>query len=328
MPHIDLYQAYGLDRRQPPEALAATLTAQLNSTNPQDSLSRNRIDTARAILGDPARRARYDAALADPAAPVIGEAILAAIAGRPVPTALPTGLAGAFAETKAKVLAAVVGVLALILVISVTAVACSGDSSTSPTASDGSSQSSTQTSGDSDQVCRPARGRAVWNAEWEKEKRPDYLLKLTAQTDLPSEVAQKLSNPRLASGLKFMTQYQDKTIGVGEVNSTIGGPAVYVAQYDADGALIKLHTIRQQSDTTAMPTPFDQAEDISGGYMQVQAADGVEIPSAANGVEATQQYVVNALPDAFDRSKVWVLLRGGTTLYRGTLYANAPDSGC
>ena len=29
MPHIDLYAIYGLDRRQPPEALAAALTAQL-----------------------------------------------------------------------------------------------------------------------------------------------------------------------------------------------------------------------------------------------------------------------------------------------------------
>lgn len=327
MPDIDLYQAYGLDRRQPPEQLVAQLTGQLNTIDPRDQLTRNRIETARAILGDPARRARYDAQLADPSAPTIDEATLAAIAGRPVATAPRTGLVAAFAETRVKVLSGVVAGLALILAISVTAVACSGDGGSSPTASDGSVQSSAQTSGDSDQVCRPARGRAVWNAEWEKEKRPDYLLKLTAQTDLPSEVAQKLSNPRLASGLKFMTQYQDKTIGVGEVNSTIGGPAVYVAQYDAEGALVKLHTIRQQSDTTAMPTPFDQAEDISGGYMRVQA-DGVEIPSEANGVEATQQYVVNALPDAFDRSKVWVLLRGGTKLYRGTLYDNAPDSGC
>ncbi|MCZ4652715.1 hypothetical protein O4157_14910 [Gordonia amicalis] len=99
MPHIDLYQAYGLDRRQPPDALAAQLAAQLNSIDPRDTLSCNRIDTARVILGDPARRARYDAALGDPAAPVLDEAALATIAGRPVPTAPRTGLAGAFAET-------------------------------------------------------------------------------------------------------------------------------------------------------------------------------------------------------------------------------------
>ncbi|MBS4103071.1 MULTISPECIES: hypothetical protein [Mycobacteriales] len=329
MPHIDLYQAYGLDRRQPPDALAAQLTAQLNSIDPRDTLSCNRIDTARVILGDPARRARYDAALGDPAAPVLDEAALATIAGRPVPTAPRTGLAGAFAETKAKVLAAIVGVLALVLVISVTAVACtSSDGGSSPTASDGASQSSAQTSGDSDEVCRAVRGRAVWRAEWEKEKRPEYLLKLTAQTDLPSQVTPKLSSPSVTSSIERMVQYQDKTIGVGEIDVPIGGPPVYVAQYGPDGALIKLHTIRQQSDTTAMPTPFDQAEDISGGYMQVQASDGIDIPSASNGVETNQHYVVNAMPDAFDRPTVWVLLRGGTKLYRGTVYDNAPDSGC
>ncbi|ANI91221.1 hypothetical protein [Dietzia timorensis] len=325
MPQPTYYEVLGLDPRASSPDLAQQLTHQLTQAPPGPG--RQYIEQARAVLCDEGKRRHYDARLNDPQAPAWTPNELHELA-LTAPTPARTGLVAAFAETRVKVLSGVVAGLALILAIAVTAVACSGsDGGLSPTASDGSVQSSAQTSGDSDQVCRPARGRAVWNAEWEKEKRPDYLLKLTAQTDLPSEVAQKLSNPRLASGLKFMTQYQDKTIGVGEVNSTIGGPAVYVAQYDADGALVKLHTIRQQSDTTAMPTPFDQAEDISGGYMRVQA-DGVEIPSEANGVEATQQYVVNALPDAFDRSKVWVLLRGGTKLYRGTLYANAPDSGC
>ena len=78
--HIDLYAIYQLDRRQPPEALAAALTTALNATDPRDTLTCNRIDTARAILGDPQRRARYDAALADPNAPTLDEAALAAIA--------------------------------------------------------------------------------------------------------------------------------------------------------------------------------------------------------------------------------------------------------
>lgn len=125
--------------------MAVQLTAQLNATNPRDSLLRSRIDTARAILADPQRRARYDAQLADPAAPTIDERALSAIAGRPVPTAPRTGLAGAFAETKAKILAAVVGALALVLVVAVTAVACSGEGST-PTASDRSPTSNNKSS--------------------------------------------------------------------------------------------------------------------------------------------------------------------------------------
>ncbi len=139
MPHIDLYTIHSLDRRQPPEALAAQLTARLNSVDPRDALSRSRIDTARAILGDPARRARYDAALADPAAPTLDEQALAAIAGRPAPTAARPGLASAFAGKRVRILSTITAALAVILVVGIVAVACGGGDST-PTA--------TQQSGD------------------------------------------------------------------------------------------------------------------------------------------------------------------------------------
>ncbi|GAA1085139.1 hypothetical protein [Tsukamurella spumae] len=147
--HIDLYAIYGLDRRQPPEALAAALTAALNATDPRDQLTRNRIDTARAILGDPARRARYDAALADPNAPTIDESALAAIAGRPVPAAVPKpGLAGAFAGRQVRILSAVTAALALVLVIGVTAVACSiGDSTPTATQQSGDRPSPSASAG-------------------------------------------------------------------------------------------------------------------------------------------------------------------------------------
>ena len=160
MPHIDLYAIYQLDRRQPPEALAAQLTAQINATDPRDQLSRSRTDTARAILGDPARRARYDAALADPNAPALDEAALAAIAGRLAPAPARSGLAGAFASRQVRILSAVTAALAVILVVGITAVACSGGNDSTPTASNGSANQSTgSASGNS-----PIRIRSAFSA--------------------------------------------------------------------------------------------------------------------------------------------------------------------
>ncbi len=143
MPHIDLYRISGLDRRQPPEQLAAQLTAQFNATDPQDSLTRSRIDTARAILADPQRRAATTRN-SEIQPPTLDEASLATIAGRPVPAAPRSGLAAAFAETKARVLAGVIAALAVILAVAVTAVACSSsdDGSDSATGTPPSAQSS------------------------------------------------------------------------------------------------------------------------------------------------------------------------------------------
>lgn len=140
MPHIDLYAIYGLDRNQSPEGLAGELTAQLNTADPRDTLTRNRIDTARAILGDPARRARYDAALADPAAPILDENALATIAGRTAPGVRPINQS-TFAEPKVKILAAVASGLAVTLVVAIVAVACSGADEGTPTPSATSSSS-------------------------------------------------------------------------------------------------------------------------------------------------------------------------------------------
>lgn len=329
MPHIDLYTVYRLDRRQPSEQLAAALTGQLNSVDPRDTLMRNRIDTARAILGDPARRGRYDQALADPAAPVLDEQALAAIAGRPVPATARSGLAGAFASRQVRILSAITAALALVLVIGVTAVGCSGGSDPSPTAApNGSGQSSAASTGNSG-ACTPMRGRAIWLAEWEKDKpRPTGILKLTWQTELPSAVAQDVSTAQ-SSALVSLVQYQDKSIGVGSTKAYGNGTNRSAAQYDAQGNLVKVRTLTGAAGEDHGPARFDQAETVVGGYyLRVQAGDGVQIPAAANGIETGQEFVLAALPDAFERQTVWVLMRGGTKLYRGTVYDNAGDGGC
>lgn len=331
MPGIDLYTVYRLDRRQSPEALGTQLAAAFNATDPRDTLTRNRIDTARAILGDPARRARYDAALADPTAPTIDEPALAAIAGRPAPAAPRTGVAQAFATTRARIMAAVVGVLALLLVISVTAIACSSGGGSTPTASNGANASDSEQSSSSDgdgSTCEAVRGRLVTRTKWkDDDDRPRYVLKLDRQIDLPSEVVSEVGAPdRSANAVAQLTQYQDQTVGVGAINLLLTDAPKYVAQYNPEGDLVKLHAISTKSNTA--PSTFDKVERTSSGYMRVQAGDGIEIPAASGGTEPGQQFITTALPDAFDKDTVWVLMRGGTKLYRGTVYADAPDSGC
>ncbi|MDJ0454096.1 hypothetical protein [Gordonia amicalis] len=160
MPHIDLYAVHGLDRRQPPEELAAVLTAQLNAVDSRDTLTRNRLETARAILGDPARRARYDAALADPAAPILDENALAAIAGRTAPGVRPTNQP-TFAEIKVKILAGVASGLAVALVVAIVAVACSSPdegTSTPSAASSSSASTSSEHQRSTSSTSSPAQG--------------------------------------------------------------------------------------------------------------------------------------------------------------------------
>lgn len=145
MSDLDLYAIHGLDRRAPSPDLAAQLTAQLNTTT--DQITRQRLDVARAILGDPQRRQAYDAQLADPAAPPITEAVLADLAGRPAPVQ-----ARPFAQPR--VMAALAAFLGVLLVVVISAVACSGgddNRSTSTVGADGST--TTAASGADDYTC-------------------------------------------------------------------------------------------------------------------------------------------------------------------------------
>lgn len=90
MSKIDLYIAHSLDREATCLELAQTLTAQLDSLDQYDTVNRGRVETARAIIGDPQRRQVYDALLAD-AASHVDEPVLASIAtGAPSAPSAPT----------------------------------------------------------------------------------------------------------------------------------------------------------------------------------------------------------------------------------------------
>ncbi len=328
MPDLDLYKIHNLDRGRPPVDLAAALTGELNSA--PDPLSRSRIETAREILGDPQRRAQYDAALADSSV-TVDETVLATIAGRPVPQG---PRRGPFAEPKVKLLASVVAALALILVIAVIAVVATSGSDDAPAVAGDRSQqvqeSSSTDGGDTRADLEAKRGNSdqLSKAAWSGSTVPDAVVHLTAAYDLPSDMARAAASDQV--GVRELFQYQDRTIGVHVYDvDAPGGQQDLFAKFGQDGSLLSTKTYESPRD---VPRSFDLAVAPAGNaYYQITAESGIAIPAAAAGTETDQQFAAAILPDAFDKKVFWVLLRGGDRLYKADLRwskayidANAP----
>ncbi|WP_026919786.1 hypothetical protein [Gordonia shandongensis] len=146
MAHIDLYRAFGLDRHASSDRLGQILAEQAAAADPT---VRHQFETARAILADPARRAAYDARLADPAAPELTPAALDEIASAP-PTSAPAPSTSAPVMPHTRrgrgVSVPVLTAIAAVLVIAVAAVGVflistdSDDRSTTDTQADTSRQ--------------------------------------------------------------------------------------------------------------------------------------------------------------------------------------------
>lgn len=323
MPGIDLYQVYGLDRSQPPQILAAVLTDQLNHVDPRDMVTRSRIDTARAILGDPQRRAAYDAQLGNPAAPPVTEEALARISGRPVPTAPRPPLRGQFASKQVKIVGAVTAALALALVVSITAIACSGGGDSGTTASGGATgNGSTAAAPSSSDGCEPSNNEYLSRAEWDRSttSAPSYAVILTRRIALPrsmpwtDRVLGGTTYHLLGDGFRInyrgLAQFQDHAIGVfqGPEPDDDRTPTAIVTTVSQDGAIV---STRDYSGADApLPAGFDLARTTTAGYFHITATDGVSIPAAANGTGDDQAYAEQILPDAFDEHTVWVIMRG------------------
>lgn len=330
MPDLDLYAIHGLDRSAPSQALAAQLTAQLNTA--PEPLARQRIDTARAILGDPQRRARYDAQLSDPAAPPITEATLAALAGRPAPVqARP-----AFAQPR--VLAAIAAFIGILLVVVISAVACSGgdNDAAAPDSADGSATTAAEDRDDSP-GCRRTTSEHLSYMKWSTQSRPAEILLLIDAYDLPGEFATMATrtDPITTTDYPFafdgLTQYQDKNIGIYLSEKGSGAydrngypdTVLHGAIVSQNGEIVssKTYTAAQRRD---IPEPFDLAKKATSGYFRVEGKNGIEIPSAAAGDKQYKNNALAVLPDAFDDRVVWVAMRGSAKLFKAALYEVDP----
>lgn len=329
---IDLYYIYGLDRAQPPEALAQQLTERLSATDPSDSLTRGRIETAQAILGDSQRRAIYDQQLGDPSGPPITEQTLAALAGRPVPAAPPLTLSGLLASTQGKILAGGAVAVVLILLLAIVVVSVSGgDDDGGAAAVTASSSSGRSTSSGSGEV-RP--NSKISSTSWGKsDSRPASAIVLTKETPLPANFDPERSPngaPCSESGIVGypikgigLVQYQDRNVGYvlpvwpkgSESRSDI---SVEIATLDPQGDLVSTTTYAQE-DREAVPAKFDLMKKPTKGYARVEATDGISIPAEAAGDKDGKHYATCILPDAFDDELVWVTMRGSSSVYQAQI---------
>lgn len=182
MSDLDLYAIHGLDRQAPSDVLAAQLTSQLAATS--DPLARQRLDVARAILGDPQRRQAYDAQLSDPAAPPITEAALAALAGRPAPVQAKSSV---FAQPR--VLGVITAALGVLLIVVISAVACSGGDDDSTSSRDAATPGTTSTL-----TTEQTNPVTVYSAEYRVDDAsfvPSAAMRIDSQLDLEN-TARKL----------------------------------------------------------------------------------------------------------------------------------------
>lgn len=312
MPDIDLYAIHRLERRQSPTEMAAQLTSELNDTDPRDQLTRSRIETARVILGDPERRARYDRQLDDPAAPEITEATLAQLAGRPAPTAPRKALSRPVAA-----LVAITAVVAVIALVGIIVAVTSGDDHTSKSASasNAGSAPASATPGPSDEE-RGCNCRLPY-AEWDTGATPRAVIQLEKAYELPPAVTTALQ--QCTGDRCSLKQYQDKNVGVQINTNTPGVDNVMVAIYDQNGQLVSFKQYPQSGD---VPKSFDLQKDARQGYYRIATRD-VEIPAEAHGTEDEMNYATWILPDAFDETVIWVLLRGGKYLYKAYLHSGS-----
>lgn len=335
MPGIDLYAIYSLDRGQPPEVLAARLTDALNRSDSRDELTRSRIETARAILGDPVRRARYDAQLADPSAPPITERALAEIAGRPVPTAPRTGLAAAFASTQTRLLAGVAIVLAVVLVV-VVAVLAGGDNgddatqasrrdttSASPSDTVESSASSSSASGDDRWNCRPVPADEVYDALNEAVPSATFVIERTV--DLPptfSGLSRVVNNNAIGdlSEYRETHNYEGLTaLADGSVAVTLNQPPQTV-----------LNLYRQERAAVAVVTPDGNVTDrgvvAANARPQGASDDHYQIAARPQIAGLPADYtdyggrMLSAINSTTESSVVFALLPKSDKLYIGGLF--------
>ncbi|WP_287004235.1 MULTISPECIES: hypothetical protein [Gordonia] len=311
--HIDLYAIYSLDRRAPSPVLAQHLSDEINAVDPRDALTRTRIDTARVILGDPQRRARYDAQLADPSAPVIDERTLAALSGRPAPSARPSG-------QQAKILTGIAALVAAIIVIGVVAVACSRGGGDDNGGGDKTTTAASQAPED-DIPSGPLPVKAnLYHAAWDEtvSRTPLFAVRLTKAIQLPAEFR------NINGGSKCLDSANAANGGIAQVQ----GGDIAVTALDAEGKGVRTDLwtypqVKVSADGKVGPVavydsrtidaatePFDLAEESQCGYYRIDTTTGISIPADAKGVEPEQVFATLVLPDAYNKKSAWVSLRG------------------
>lgn len=220
-----------------------------------------------------------------------------------------------------------------LLAITFTSAACSsgegGIGGTTAGSSDSDSGSSASTSAKAskdDDVAHENTATMLSYAEWDGKK-PVNALHLTEAVELPTAFA-GLVDPDWAAKNAYaavkLAQYQDKAIGVlfepGSTPTPADGPVPdsAFARVAPDGQITGI-LVGDEDIQRGAQNGFDLQRDTDNGYYAVDAEDGIAMPSASAGTKENMRYVSRVLPDAFDDHLVWVVLRGGTAIYKAEI---------
>lgn len=349
-PPVDYYRALGLDPASPSHALLAQLAHRIAQTPPGPE--RHLMEQARAVLGDPAKRAAYDARLRDPQAlpwtpAELHELALARLSQSPAGG----GLADKITAVPRRVLAAVAAGLALALVLVVTLVSCTGGGSN--TTDVGSNKGASSPAASSPRGCTIERSNSVTLAAWNGGAKPDYALVLTEAYTLPASVGSELSQMAGATSSGQAIQElsngdievkisdynyrspENREFGMAPASTGFGYRAAYL---NPEGELLYTYEFKDPSidvpvsEYEGRENPYDSYERLrngsSYGAFRITAKDGIGIPAKAANSKNDGKYALDVLvssnPNGSD-GEIWLLLRGGTDLYKAKLVETSDD---
>ncbi|EGD57136.1 hypothetical protein [Gordonia neofelifaecis] len=316
---VDYYQALALNPSATSEALLPALNQRVALSPPGPE--RAYAEQARAVLADPGKRRVYDQRLHNPhAKPWTPQELHELAVAQSTRSA--TGFLAQLKTAPTRILATVAGVLLVGLVVIIVAVSCTGGGTTDVASNpDASNSKPDANTGAGDASCEQIQGSLVEKAAWTRGD-PGYAVVLTQATDLPTPIATGLAESNfdgLGTGGK-LGQLQDKGVFV-VIDAWFNRDMTdHAAVFSADGTLREsLKRPTMSSGPANWPKSFDLEKDDTHGYHHITAGQGVQIPAEAGGTKPGQTYALAILPDAFDDDVVWVLLRGGKQLYKGTL---------
>lgn len=353
----DYYADLGLDPAAPSPALAARLTAEIDAMPPgPDRVYR---EQARAILSDEDRRRFYDTRLRDPRAqPWTPQELHELALAAPAPGSRVAAVVGTGAR---RVMVMVAAGLAALLVLLIALTACGGDSDGDGAAAGlpaglevGSSErqntdSEPPTAESECKISEPGRFRALGNKPESDGTRT--FLRITDAYPLPAEPGAALSRFTQSSGPydaiqvypngEFNISFRETSDGYlgGFTGSRRGGYSQYLLHHAADGTLLGQQTTRGVESTsrddravetqgTISPVDPPTTDYVEYGDLRVAAVEGITLPPSTNATvdEPELSYALN-INNSEDH--VWVLLRGGTDLYRGEVVTTSgPIADC
>lgn len=236
------------------------------------------------------------------------------------------------------VLAGGVAVLVVLLVVLLVVITGSDDNDAGETAAlngtPAASESAETSESTAAETCADDADEEIINASWSKTKSttPSYAIVLQQVIELPSAFAPMAQETSPFTGYEVafgtsgsrgvvegLHQAQDGSI-IAVYHDTSGSTQqVAYAIISADGAVTSDGVIPEKYSEWPIPKDSDLMRIPKTGYHRVTAADGIQIPAAARGDEDEKNFILAALPDVMDKEVVWVLMRGGTQLYKASV---------